>query len=67
LQTDSRSDGVGRFARAQQRAAPQRGEVVRNRALSELERLCAAGLIERDFLLALKAALAVVRRLAVAR
>ena len=67
LQADARGDGVGRFARAQQRAAPQRGEAVAGGALGQLGRLRTAGVVERHFLLALEAALLVVGRLPVAR
>ena len=66
LQSDPRGDRVGRFACAQQRAAPQRGELVGDRALGQLCRLRPAGLVERHLLLALEAALEVVGRAAVA-
>ncbi len=67
LQPDLRGDRVGRFARAQQRAAPQRGEAVRDSALAQLGRLLAPQLVERDRLLALEAPLVVVSRASVAR
>ena len=52
-------------ARAQQRAAPQRGELVRGRALGQLGGLCTAGVVERDGLLALETTLLVVGSLPV--
>ena len=61
-----RGDDVRGFARAQQRAAPQRREAVLGRALGQFGRLRAAGLVERHRQLALEAALEVVGRLAVA-
>ena len=60
------ADDVGRFARPQQRAAPQRHEAVRHGPLGQLPRLAAADVVERDGLLALEAALEVVGGLAVA-
>ena len=66
LEAGPRGDGVGRFAGAQQRAAPQRRELVGDGALGQLERLRAADVVERDLLLALEAPLAVVGGLAVA-
>jgi hypothetical protein len=67
LQAGPRCDGVGRFARAQQGAAPQLGEAVGGRALGQLGRLRAPGDVERNGLLALEAPLLVVGRLPVAR
>ena len=67
LQADAPRDDVRRFACAQQRAGPQRGEAVRGGALGQFGRLRAAGVVERDGQLALEAALQVVGGLAVAR
>ncbi len=66
LQADPRGDGIGRFAGAEQRAAPQRGEAVGDGALGQLDCLLAPELVERNGLLALEATLAVVGRAAVA-
>ena len=66
LEADARGDDVGGFARAQQRAAPQRAKAVGDGALGQLRRLGAAGVVERHLLLALEAAFVVVGGLAVA-
>jgi hypothetical protein len=67
LQPNPTRDGVGRFAGAQQRAAPQRLKAVGHCPLGEFGGLFAAGVVERHLLLALEAALEVVGGLAVAR
>src|SRR5581483_1474917 len=66
LEADPRGDGICGFARAQQRAAPQRGEAVGHGALGQLQGLGAPRLVERDLLLALEATLVVVGGLPVA-
>ena len=62
LQADALRDDGGRFLRAQQRAAPQRGEAVLGRPLGQFGGLRASGVVERHRQLALKAALVVVGR-----
>ena len=66
LQPDPGCDDLRRFARAQQRAAPQRREPVLGGALGQLGGLRATRLVERHRQLALKAPLEVVRGLTVA-
>ena len=67
LEAYALGDRVGGFARAQQRAAPQRAKAVRARVLGELDGLRAPGRIERNRLLTLEATLEVVGGLTVAR
>ena len=67
LEAEALRDDVGGFARAQQRAAPQGTKAVGARVLGELGGLRAPGLVERNRLLALEAALEVVGRLPVPR
>src|SRR6202035_2490158 len=66
LQADRPGDDVGRFAGAEQRAGPQRGESVRGRPLGQVDGLRATRLVERNRELALEASLEVVGGLAVA-
>ena len=66
LQADPRRDDLRRFPGAQQRTAPQRREAVPGGPLGQLPGLLTAGVVERDRLLALEAALEVVGGLAVA-
>ena len=64
FEADALGHRVGRFARTQQRAAPQRPKLVLGRTLGQFPRLAVALLIERYRQLPLEATLKVVRRLA---